>query len=272
MKLSLQAFKDLSIKDGMAIAISTSKKWSPQILTAIGIVGFGLSVTEAVRATPKAMALIEAEEERLERELTTKEVIKLCWKCYIKTACMAGVTVSCILGANHIHTKRNAALVAAYSMVKDHLDDIEEAIHDELGDDKSDDILAKAKEKRTKTSKNESGETVYSVPEEANIIKTHGGVDLCFDKWSGRFFYSSIAALDRADAQFNKNQLNGWYDNSVNILYDAMDLPNIPAGEVMGWDINDNGDVVHLVYGSIITDDGRPCISVDFDIEPSAIL
>ena len=56
-------------------------KHSPEILTGLGIAGFITSTILAVKATPKALSLIDDQKLRLgEEELKPIEKIKVAWK------------------------------------------------------------------------------------------------------------------------------------------------------------------------------------------------
>lgn len=72
---------------GMAL-----QKHSPEIMTGIGIAGMVATTILAVRATPKALLLIqEAEEVKSQTEssdeaLTPVETIKATWRCYVPAA------------------------------------------------------------------------------------------------------------------------------------------------------------------------------------------
>ena len=61
-----------------------ASKRSPEILTGIGIAGMITTTILAVRATPKALKLIEEQkEEESVDELSSFEVVKVAWKPYI---------------------------------------------------------------------------------------------------------------------------------------------------------------------------------------------
>ena len=73
------------------------ERQSPTILTGLAAAGVVTTAIMAVRATPKAMAILE--EEKLSRayagkseKLKATEVVSKCWKCYVPTACMTGLT------------------------------------------------------------------------------------------------------------------------------------------------------------------------------------
>lgn len=55
-------------------------KHSPEILTGLGVASMITSTVFAVKATPKAIKLIEEEEKRQEKEVNLWEKTKLTWK------------------------------------------------------------------------------------------------------------------------------------------------------------------------------------------------
>ena len=92
-------------------------KRSPEILIALGLTGMVSTVVLAVKATPKALQLIEErrKEERTDK-LTVMETVGTTWKCYIPAAITGTVSAACIIGANSVNAKRNAALATAYKL------------------------------------------------------------------------------------------------------------------------------------------------------------
>ena len=90
---------------------------SPAILMGIGIAGMVTTTVVAVKATPKALRLIEEKKQELDVEsLTPVETVKATWKCYIPAAVTGAVSIACLIGSNSVNTKRNAALATAYKL------------------------------------------------------------------------------------------------------------------------------------------------------------
>lgn len=94
----------------------TMRKHSPAILTGIGIAGMVATTVMAVRATPKALRMVDDKEIEDGKRLTTSEIIKTTWKCYIPAAVTGVCSAACIIGASSISARRNAALVTAYTI------------------------------------------------------------------------------------------------------------------------------------------------------------
>lgn len=135
----------------MKIARSIEKqliKRSPEILTAIGISGFIFSGVSAVKATPKALRLIDQREIDENHRLTKPEVVQTTWKCYAGPILMGIASASCIIGSNRIGAKRHAALMAAYTISETALKEYQEKAVEVVGKKKEQEIRdAVAKEK-----------------------------------------------------------------------------------------------------------------------------
>ena len=95
------------------------KKHSPEILTGIGIAGMITTAVMAVKATPKALILLEEKKDELDTDrLEPKDIIKTAWPCYIPAAVVGSISVFCLIGASSTNLRRNAALATAYDLVK----------------------------------------------------------------------------------------------------------------------------------------------------------
>lgn len=69
-------------------------KHSPEILTGVGIAGMITTTVMAVRATPKAIQLLDEEKRRQQADkLEPMDVVKTAWKCYIPAAVTGTVSV-----------------------------------------------------------------------------------------------------------------------------------------------------------------------------------
>lgn len=242
------------IKNTAKQVVSVIDKNSPKILTGLGIAGVISTTVLAVKATPKALQIIEAEKEDND-ELKPVDILKATWKCYIPAGIMAGVTIACIVGANTINTKRNIAIAGLYSMAKEAAKDIEEAATEVVGDKKLTeikDVIAKKK-------------IDENPPKEETIIMTGYGDVLCYDAFSGRYFMSNIEKIRKVQNDLNQQMISDiWV--SLNDVYYALGLPCIKSGDNMGW--NSYHDLIDFHFSTQLTKDGKPCIVVDFIPDP----
>ena len=95
-------------------------KHSPEILTGLGIAGMITTTFLAVKATPKVLDIIEDKKKELgldqSENLRPVEVVKVAWKPYIPAVITGVTSVACLIGANSVNVRRNAALATAYNL------------------------------------------------------------------------------------------------------------------------------------------------------------
>lgn len=241
-------------------AKNIASKHSPEILTGIGIAGMITTVVLAVKATPKAMELIE--EERLSRyreendePINTIDTVKIAWKPYIPAVLTGSFAIACLIGANSVNAKRNAALATAYTISETALSEYKEKMIDVIGEKKTQavkDAIAKENIEEKPVSKSE-------------VIITGTGTTLCFDGVFGRYFESDIESIKRAINNINAKMLSEMYV-SLNEFYDELDLDHVDIGDELGWNLD--GGLVDVDFSSQITDTGRPCIVIKYTVAP----
>lgn len=235
-------------------------KNSPTILTCMGVFGLVTTTVMAIEATPKALdILVEAsaqkEYDHGTDELDPMEIVKLTYKCYIPTAVMGSLTVACIIGANSINLRRNAALATVYSLTEATLKEYQSKVVSTIGEVKEKaikDEIAKDKIEKNK-------------PKKSNVVVTGKGDTLCYDSISGRYFKSDIEKIKSSVNELNRDLLYEMFV-SLNDVYYALGLSNIKMGDQMGWHI-DNGMIL-FDYSSQLTEDGVPCLVIDYLISP----
>ena len=158
-------------------------KHSPEILTGIGVAGMITTTVLAVKATPKAMWLIEEEKYRLEKEdLTVIETVKTAWKPYIPAVITGASSIACVIGASSVSARRNAALATAYQMSRTALTEYKSKVIETIGEKKERvvrDKIAQDKVENNPVSKSE-------------VYITEKGETLFLDPLSQRYFKSDI--------------------------------------------------------------------------------
>ena len=118
-----------------------AKKHSPEILVGLGIAGAASSVVFAIKATPKAIILLDGKKKELGVEkLEAKEIIKTAAPVYIPTAVSFAVSAACIIGASSVNARRNAALTAAYTLSESTLRTYRDKVLETVGEDKEREI------------------------------------------------------------------------------------------------------------------------------------
>ena len=241
------------IAKGIRMSIS---KHSPEILTGIGIAGMVTTTVMAVRATPKALILIEERKEEIDVDkLTPIELIKTTWTCYIPAAITGGLSIICLIGASSVNTRRNAALATAYTLSESALKEYQGKVIETIGEKKEQsvrDAIAKDRIDKNPVSSRE-------------VIITEKGNTLCYDAVSGRYFKSDIDKLKKAEIELNRRMRDEMYI-SLNEFYYEIGLNPISIGDDLGWNI-DHG-YIELSFSSQLTDDGNPCLVIDYRVTP----
>lgn len=146
----------------------TAKKYSPEILLGVGIVGVGVSTVLACKATLKVEGVLDIYEETMDKvdlalekeelkaqrydnleeidilytledakkdRLTIKAQTAVQFvKLYGPSITLMGASIGCILGAHRIMTKRQVALVAAYKVMEEAFSTYRGRVVSELGE------------------------------------------------------------------------------------------------------------------------------------------
>ena len=248
-------------KEGLKRTIKSAErvltKYSPGILTGIGITGMIGATFMAVKATPKALYLIEAKKEESEvEELTPIETIKTCWKCYIPATLATVLSIICLIGASTVSAKRNAALATAYSISEAALREYQEKVVEVVGEKKEKavrDAVAKDQIERDPVTKSE----VVIIDSNSNT--------LCYEPLSGRYFKSTIDKIKKAEIKLDRQMIQEMYV-SLNDFYWEIGLDGTDLGDKMGWNLSKG--YMDLSFSSQLADDGTPCAVIVYGIPP----
>lgn len=235
-------------------------KRSPVLLTVLGIGSGAAAIALTVKATLQAIDLIEEEKcLRIERdepeEMTKTEIIKTAWKPYISVAVAGTFSAACFIGSCSVHSRRNAALAAAYKISETALTSFKEKAVEEIGEKKVKEIQKKA-----------AVDQMEQHPvKDSEVVILGKGSTLCYDTLSDRYFESDMELIRKAQNDINWMMISEM-GASVNDLYERIGLRCNGAGDKMGWDINKGQ--MEILFDSKITEDGRPCIVLTYNPEP----
>ena len=248
-------------KSGLKRTIKSAErvltKYSPGILTGIGIAGMIGATFMDVKATPKALYLIETKKKEAEmEELTPVATIKTCWKCYIPATLTTVLSAVCLIGASTVSAKRNAALATAYSISEAALREYQEKVVEVVGEKKEKavrDAVAKDQIDRDPVTKSE----VVIIDSNSNT--------LCYEPLSGRYFKSTIDKIKKAEIKLDRQMIQEMYV-SLNDFYWEIGLDGTDLGDKMGWNLSKG--YMDLSFSSQLADDGTPCAVIVYGIPP----
>jgi hypothetical protein len=241
---------------------------SPVILTAIGVAGVLSTAYLTVRATVKAVRAIDAENdvevihslsEKPEDEyllpLNAKQCIQLCWKYYIPPVASALVSVAAIVTANRVESRRAVAIATAYAISERAFDEYRAKVIEKIG----------AKKEQTYRDEIAQERVTREPVSNAEIVFAGNGESLCHDSFSGRYFTSDMETLRKAQNDLNHQILNDSYA-SLTDFYDRIGLKRTGISDDVGWNTD---RMVELNFSTVLSDDGRPCLSVSFNVTPT---
>lgn len=232
---------------------------SPTLLTSFGVIGTIGTALLTHRAATTAEMIYENElSGRLKQTdpepFTKSDRVKLVWKLYIPPVMLGSLTIAAIIGANHIGSKRAAAVAAAYTISEKAFAEYREKVVEKIGDSKErsvrDDLA------RDQVAKNPQSES--------NVVVMGTGDVLCCDLFSGRYFNSSVEELKKAQNDTNYQVLNDSYA-SLSDFYDRVGLPRTDYSEEVGWN---QDKLLDLEFSAVIAEDGRPCVTYRFQVQP----
>lgn len=217
---------------------------SSTILTSVGAVGVVATSVMAVKATPKALTLIDKATEEKGEKLTKIEVVKVAGPAYIPAVITGVATIACILGSNVISRHQQASLMSAYALLdsqyKEYREKVDEIYGEEAGEKVREEIV---KDKYT-----------------GDGLLLDDDTELFYDFYSGRYFESTKEKVLWAQYETNR----ALFVNctvGLNEYYDFLGLETRPAYDEIGWTCGQMEEMywhpwIEFDHEEIIIDDG----------------
>ena len=223
----------MKVTSFMKVAKGFVGKHSSELKTVGKLILFGVTVYSVAKDAPKAKEQIDAlylkkpenNKERFDNAVEIAKVVgKTSWKSIILVTLNGGLIVW-----NDIKTyKQLAASAAGYTLVRNQLEELEEKVASEVGENK----LQKMKEEIN------ANYISGRYPSEGEIIDTGKGNKLFFDKWNGRWFRSDYFFLRQMILDYRDLVQNNVY-GKLNTFYEMINLPTTESGEMYGFVIGD---------------------------------
>ena len=248
------------------IFIRKLKKSAPTILSIVAAGGMIGTVISAIKATPKAIRLLEEGKTNADlQELSTWETIKIALPAYVPTI-LAGVgTLACIFGANILNQRYQASLISAYGVLAETYKKYQMKLIEHHGEEAHKKIMAEMIE--------EAKDTYICAPGFVNSISNdlgNGGEKLLFyDSFSKRYFEATAVQVLMAEYHLNRNFCLGAIP-PVNMFYDFLGLEPTEIGESIGWSNSDGSYYwIDFIHEKVVTDDGLECWIIDTYFPPT---
>lgn len=239
------------------------KKYSPEILTAAGVIGTVGSTVLACKATLKVEDILDEAKKKsnlinavhdgeieVDAEYTDKDyskdllvnrtqtAVKLI-KLYGPAISLGALSIAAILGGQHILRKRNVAVMAAYKLCEESFNNYRSRVKDELGEDKDRQFYYGMTEETVKDKvKSKDGKT------KTVTKKVEKAPDHLYSQYA-RFFDEANINWDKSPEQnmyflkMVQNQMNDKLKARghvfLNEVYDALGFDRSEAGQLVGW-------------------------------------
>lgn len=225
------------------------------ILTCVGGVGVIATSVMAVKATPKAMALLEKAKDEKGEELTALEKVRFAGPVYIPSVITGVATLACIFGANALNKRQQAALMSAYALLDNSYKEHKAKTAELYGEDANAKIRA------------EIAKDHYDEKEFRELSK-----QLFFDDFSGRYFESTMENVIKAQYAINRTiSLNG--GAYLNEWYEELGLEPTDYGNYLGWS---SGllmdcqwcDWLEFGHEKTVINDDLECIIITMSLDP----
>lgn len=271
------------------------EKESPVILAGIGIGSFVGCAFMAVKATPKAIELLDqtanqkyvdqtssrpeeyetysewlgAEESSFIQPsayfevLTPVEIVKATWKAYIPSVGLGVLGIVCIVSSTKISTGRNVALAGAASIAEKAFYDYQQKVIDILGKEKSNEI-------RDQIAKDHIQEidTIHASGVENEVVCERGtGNTWIYDPITDRKWKSDLETVRAAMNDFNHDLIGGIY-GTLNDWYYCLGIKGTTIGDELGWC---SDKLLDIRFAAMVLDNGEPAIVLDYETLPNSM-
>lgn len=229
---------------------------APTILTCVGGIGVVATSVMAVKATPKALQLLEEAKAEKGEDLTKLEAVVAAGPVYIPAMVTGAATIACIFSANLLNKRSQAALTSAYALIDNSYREYKKKVEELYGTDADKQI------------KQEIAKDKYKDVD----IQPADDEDLFYDEFSCRYFNATKYIVQQAEYRINRDiQTQG--GATINDFYAYLGIEPIECGDELGWSEGGNFERywqswLDFNHHNVVMDDGLECCIVTMFQEP----
>lgn len=233
------------------------KRNASTILTCVGAAGVVATTVMAVKATPKAVSLLEMAKEEKGEELTKLEKVQVAAPVYIPTVLIGASTIACIFGANALNRHQQASLMSAYALLDSSYKDYKNKVAELYGENADSQV-------KQEIAKDKYNEDAYPVED---------GKQLFYDDFSQRYFQATTEQVLTAEYELNR-MLATDYGVFLNEFYELLGIDRTDYGDYLGWSTGELVDAywyswVDFSHTKVVMDDGLECTIISMGMEPT---
>ena len=233
---------------------------SPGILTGLGVAG---TLTTAVLVGRTAFLVgmdastqyheaVQEGEPLPEHLLDRKYIVKTYWKEFVPAGVASVVTVTAIVMANHIGSRRTAAITAAFK------------ISEQLAEEYKDRVVKTLGSKKEETMRSDLARERMERIGGSDLIIVAGAESIFFDELSGRFFKIEMEKVRKAVNDIN-HKINNYYHASLSDFYDLIGLHKTTFSDEVGWNTD---ELLEVQFTATMLPDDRAAISINYNAKP----
>jgi hypothetical protein len=260
------------------------RKSSPQLLFAGGIIGVVGSTILACRATLKLSETVDEVERqveevkilRLEDDNRHQELIRVyasgagsIIKLYGPSIVIGGLSIAALTGSHVTLTRRNTALMAAYSAISSSFEAYRERVRAQIGVDNERDIYHAIESYVEVDGTDGKKKELVPVIDPNKMSQYARFFDEASPNWQKHPEYN------RVFVQCQQNWLNDLLQARghvfLNEVYDALGIPHSQAGAVVGWVIGNGDNFIDFnmfdAYNSRFVNGMERSILLDFNVD-----
>lgn len=252
------------------------------ILTGLAATCFGIKATiDAVKEVEEATEQKQVREENAEATLTKTEIVKTVWKNYIPSVILTATSITLIVCAHRVDAKRIAAAASALALSEKMNKELRNKTIEEFGKEKADEIKNAIFKKNPDVARAYEDGAIQK--EIASTFKSNGQTYECVeegsyrrhcwfrDSFTGREFWSTRCDVERAVNKAVRDAINGGCPIvTLNSWHEWLGLVGTPLGDMVGWNL-DRRQELDICFESDITDDGLPCLVINYVDQPALV-
>jgi hypothetical protein len=263
--MALEVINSLKNVKSVGRALAVTQKYSPQILTFVGVAGVVTAAVLGAKATLKLEDVVDKtkaglddiadkkirfEEQGVEDVYSNLDEKRDVTKVYLTTAkdltklyalpvALGVVSISCIIGGQGIQYKRTVASVAAYKTLEESFAKYRQRVIDDFGVERDEEFRRGFVATEVV---GEDGETTIDIDGD---IKAAAGYITFFDANNHNWKTTSPEynlMFVKAQETFANQLLNTRGHVFLNDIYDSLGMRRTREGAVVGWVLDSDGD------------------------------
>lgn len=235
-------------------------------LTCLGSIGVIATTVLAVKATPKALGLIDKAKKESDDELSKWDVVKTAYKPFIPVAVSGVTTIFCIFSAEILNQRQQASIMSAYAFLDQSYKKYRRKLIELYGEEQHNEIVkaiaAEDAEERYIHAFNMFSDCTQFLEEDFSEPI------LFYDEFGHRYFNAPIEQVLQAEYHLNRNYcMNaGVY---LNEFYNFLGIDKTEYGDQVGWVMEDESTMwIDFNHRKITMDDGLECYAIEMVPEP----